>query len=1088
MEEELPLGTWRPRDVRDRTQSGGVDDRLRIWEVRKYCQLKPTLASGPIKGSPSASTDCASEHGEADYALAALLRCLIYELHADLAMVSLLDETTQHFLSGAARSQTHFAKATLESTKWYGCDMIQHAGGLCPRTILITGDMKPTVYEELDLTQPEYTKNLPVVNGEIARLRYYAGAPIKTVDGRNIGTVFLFREQPASECMNAIEAAFLTETARQVMRQLEQSLRALEGKRSAMFNDAFASLTRGQQSKMPELKRSLSSREAEAFVSDIYKNAADLLMTSCELDGVFFQQVPARMHSVLPKSTDGSRRITTILAQATKSGVSASEGCPRGLLTDLLKGWPDGETFHRTLTTANQSWLAGSGSSVLGEGNVIPCQALAEAFPEASQLLIMPIWDSVHERVVAIAVGWALGWSRVYTTSSDLGPMSAFCQAVITQVRRFEAQHMDRKKSDFLGSISHEMRSPLHGTLANLELLLGTECTAEQRDMVDGAIGSGRQLLDTIDQILEYSQISSVDTGRPPLTRSGSVSSQQSARSTSGEPARADFLRLAEELVEHVVYRSSAHEYESLQGGPMPAGTGYLGPPIVLDTCAMSSAVLGHPAAFRTSLINLMSNAIKYTMRGCIRVSVEVQASSTSSEGNNLIIVVADCGKGMSGDYLANHLFVPFAQGDHLEPGTGLGLPLLKRTAESIGGSVLVESDESEGTTVKVSLPVYMHQLDGNSQNHVSERMSELSVQDGDQPILRAQLYSCVQHSKERRDVRSREMLQSSLEKSLRRVGTQLEPWNPTSPPDMVIISHDDVHEVESWIGEREGLRWLILSRNAKPPSLPNLGSATRPMFATLTGPILPSKLQSAVKGLFPDKFDAAGNHFPVRDPLAASDGPTALIAVDNLSDVRNADEKLNGADEQLPKVEQPAVETEDATTDVATNKPSCETAKLPPKPNMLLVDDNAINLKVLSLYARKCGVINTTSVRDGKEAVDAFQNALENTPFDVILMDLSMPVMTGFEATAAIRAIERESNGNQDHQPRASFIAALTSLVSAKDRNAAYEAGVDQYITKPAGVKHVRDVIDAWVRARAPTAEAEDVSAVAQSKMTNYD
>lgn len=122
-----------------------------------------------------------------------------------------------------------------------------------------------------------------------------------------------------------------------------------------------------------------------------------------------------------------------------------------------------------------------------------------------------------------------------------------------------------------------------------------------------------------------------------------------------------------------------------------------------------------------------------------------------------------------------------------------------------------------------------------------------------------------------------------------------------------------------------------------------------------------------------------------------------------------------------------------------------------------------------------------TKSVRDGKEAVTAFQDALDNNnPFDVILMDLSMPVMSGFEATAAIRDIERQLNSGAESQPRGSYIAALTSLVSAKDRNAAYEAGVDEYITKPAGVKEVQAVIDDWIRMRSP-----DTATTADSVVT---
>ena len=77
---------------------------------------------------------------------------------------------------------------------------------------------------------------------------------------------------------------------------------------------------------------------------------------------------------------------------------------------------------------------------------------------------------------------------------------------------------------------------------------------------------------------------------------------------------------------------------------------------------------------------------------------------------------------------------------------------------------------------------------------------------------------------------------------------------------------------------------------------------------------------------------------------------------------------------------------------------------------------------------------------------------------FDIVLMDLSLPGVSGFSATRSIRCIEDAFNiGRQAH------IVALTSLVSSKDRSAAYEAGVGDYITKAAGLKIVQGVIDTW-------------------------
>lgn len=145
-------------------------------------------------------------------------------------------------------------------------------------------------------------------------------------------------------------------------------------------------------------------------------------------------------------------------------------------------------------------------------------------------------------------------------------------------------------------------------------------------------------------------------------------------------------------------------------------------------------------------------------------------------------------------------------------------------------------------------------------------------------------------------------------------------------------------------------------------------------------------------------------------------------------------------------------------------------------QPHMLLVDDNTINIKMIGMFASKCGIpaAQSTSVPGGQEAIDAYKafersNAGPAKGFDIILMDLSMPEVSGFDATSAIRQMEK----NSDHGHRA-YIVALTGLVSDKDRVAAFEAGVDDYVTKPAGLQKVRDIIETWQKRRQDSLDVE--------------
>ena len=126
-------------------------------------------------------------------------------------------------------------------------------------------------------------------------------------------------------------------------------------------------------------------------------------------------------------------------------------------------------------------------------------------------------------------------------------------------------------------------------------------------------------------------------------------------------------------------------------------------------------------------------------------------------------------------------------------------------------------------------------------------------------------------------------------------------------------------------------------------------------------------------------------------------------------------------------------------------------------EPRVLLVDDNRINLKLLETYLKnKMKYQDIAQVEDGQQAVDAVKTAQEQ--FDVIFMDISMPVMDGFEATRAIREFE-DGNGNKP----GAMIIALTGLASARDQSEVFNCGCDIYMTKPVSFKEVGKLLRNW-------------------------
>jgi CheY-like chemotaxis protein len=129
--------------------------------------------------------------------------------------------------------------------------------------------------------------------------------------------------------------------------------------------------------------------------------------------------------------------------------------------------------------------------------------------------------------------------------------------------------------------------------------------------------------------------------------------------------------------------------------------------------------------------------------------------------------------------------------------------------------------------------------------------------------------------------------------------------------------------------------------------------------------------------------------------------------------------------------------------------------------PRVLLVDDNAINLKLLVVFARRQN-LRYSEAMNGLEALETFKREAKTDieapirPFDFVLMDLSMPIMDGLTSTRQIRMFEKKMGLQR------STIVALTGLASAQDQQDASDAGVDMYLVKPVKFADIRRIFGA--------------------------
>lgn len=161
----------------------------------------------------------------------------------------------------------------------------------------------------------------------------------------------------------------------------------------------------------------------------------------------------------------------------------------------------------------------------------------------------------------------------------------------------------------------------------------------------------------------------------------------------------------------------------------------------------------------------------------------------------------------------------------------------------------------------------------------------------------------------------------------------------------------------------------------------------------------------------------------------------------------------------------------DEKTTESKTSPTSPSRQHSPPKPRLLLVDDNAINLRLLETYIRKRGC-DYSSAENGLRAVEAFRDAQQEqgSGYRIIFMDLSMPIMDGLEATREIRKLEQ--NQREEHEkgsksteaPTPALIVALTGLANSQDQTNAFASGVDLFMTKPVKFKEIGRLLDDWL------------------------
>ncbi|HXI13469.1 MAG TPA: ATP-binding protein [Thermoanaerobaculia bacterium] len=514
-------------------------------------------------------------------------------------------------------------------------------------------------------------------------------------------------------------------------------------------------------------------------------------------------------------------------------------------------------------------------------------------------------------------------------TARDLISQLQDRSAELSDARR-KAEEASTAKSEFLANMSHELRTPLNGIIGMIQLASTSAVNREQQRYLETMRSSARSLMGVLNQTLDLSKI---EAGMMAL-----------------EPVQFSLRALIDEIFRSLSLVAEEQKIE-------------LASVIERD---VDDDLIGDPLRLKQVLINLVSNAIKFTPAG--HVLLMIRTISRSEGRIDVRLTIADTGIGIP-KLKQTSIFEPFVQADGSTTrrygGTGLGLSISSQIVELMGGTISVESGEEGGSRFSVDLSFPLAEKSGFRKPSFAGIRLAVAV-----PGIQ---------------------------------GTVIEEtalgWS------MKVDRHASEFSLLDAVESEGNFHLVVLDSRFTADAFVTGRKITR--LAPLRRALIVLLPASAPQHAYASWMEAGASSIlyrPVSEASLAEAIARGLAFDDGLEPVRLVRNVVPGS----------------------------------PSMHVLLAEDNTVNQEIAVAFLVRNGH-RVTLAANGEECVSAFQPGR----FDAVLMDLQMPELDGFEATARIREIESGS----DMRVR---IIAITAHALSGDRQRCLDAGMDDYLTKP--------------------------------------